>query len=123
MTVSLGSEEISEKGLALCLFTGAGGAAINVGFALGCGLIALAGLRGPQASSFAVWAVNWLYCLYLLKKNHTVSMYADGVDVCYSERKTSIFNNCHGLSLSEWMGCGLDAASMGPYGTVLSPAT
>lgn len=110
------------KGLALCLFTGTAGAAINLGFALSSGLAARAAAQGasPQAAGFAVWGVllpcgyvpNLLYCLYLLTKNRTVSLYAGP-----SGKQALLIVMMALLWLSGWLGYGVGATSMGAYGT------
>ncbi|MGD0227905.1 MAG: L-rhamnose/proton symporter RhaT [Terriglobia bacterium] len=75
-------------GLALCLFTGIFGSSYNLGFAF-AGDVIRASLRhgaGSLTSTYAVWPLvlgagfipNLVYCVYLLVKNRTASLFTRG---------------------------------------------
>jgi L-rhamnose-H+ transport protein len=73
------------KGLALCIYTGVFGGAINLGFAFG-GQVANRSLElgaNPAASTYPVWLLvlwagfipNLLYCSYLLFRNRSWALF------------------------------------------------
>jgi L-rhamnose-H+ transport protein len=72
-------------GMALCIFTGIFGSSYNLGFAFGGDVIrsSLRNGAGPLTSTYAVWAIvlgagfipNLVYCVYLLAKNRTASLF------------------------------------------------
>lgn len=80
------SPEVSFKvGLALCIFTGVFGSAFNLGYAFSGDIIRRSielGAR-PETGGYAVWALvfgagsvpNLFYCLYLLVRNHTFTLF------------------------------------------------
>jgi len=72
-------------GLALCIFTGIFGSRYNLGFAFG-GDVIRASLQhgaGPLTSTYPLWGLvlgagfipNLVYCVYLLMKNRTTSLF------------------------------------------------
>jgi L-rhamnose-H+ transport protein len=74
------------KGLALCIYTGAFGACINLGFAFG-GQVASRSLElgaNPATSTYPVWLLvlwsgfipNLLYCSHLLFRNRSWALFA-----------------------------------------------
>jgi L-rhamnose-H+ transport protein len=75
----------STVGLLLAIFTGIFGGANNIGFALSGRIMPQSELFGnsPRVSTYVVWAVllaagfipNFLYCLYLIRKNKTGKMF------------------------------------------------
>jgi len=72
-------------GLGICIFTGIFGANINLGFVFGGGLLRRSIEMGanPITATYAVWALvlgagfipNLLYCLYLLIRDRTWSLF------------------------------------------------
>jgi L-rhamnose-H+ transport protein len=73
-------------GLALCVFTGIFGSSYNLGFAFAGDVIRASQRQGagPLASTYAAWSLvlgagfipNLAYCVYLLVKNRTASLFA-----------------------------------------------
>ena len=78
----------STAGLLLAVFTGIFGGATNIGFALSGRIVQQSEAfgNGPRASTYLVWAVllaagfipNFLYCLYLIRKNRTAAVFTSG---------------------------------------------
>jgi L-rhamnose-H+ transport protein len=72
-------------GLGICIFTGIFGANLNLGFVFGGGLLRRSIEMGanPVTATYAVWALvlgagfipNLLYCLYLVIRNRTWSLF------------------------------------------------
>jgi len=110
------------KGLAVCLYTGAAGGAINLGFAFSRALTGRALAHGatPLAASFVVWALvlpagylpNLVYCLYLLIKHRSYRNYAGS-----GAKEPVLAAAMAVLWLSGWAGYGVGATAMGAYGT------
>jgi L-rhamnose-H+ transport protein len=80
------SETTSFKaGLALCIFTGIFGSALNLGFAFSGDIIrkSIEMGAGPATGSYAVWALalsagflpNLFYCVYRLLRQHTFTVF------------------------------------------------
>ncbi len=115
------------KGLAVCLFTGALGGMINLGFAFSGDLSARAVELGatPLSATFAVWAVvlaggyipNLVYSVYLLARN--------GTSPCFGRstaRESALAVAMAALWFGGTYGYGLGAATMGRYGTSIGYA-
>jgi len=78
----------STVGLFLAIFTGIFGGAINVGFALSDRIVQRSEMfgNGARVSTYLVWAVllaagfipNFLYCLYLMRKNKSGTVFTSG---------------------------------------------
>jgi len=110
------------KGLALCLFTGAMGGMINLGFAFSVRLAERAAAFGasPQNANLAVWVVvlgagyvpNLVYTSYLLSKNGTARTFR-----LSAGRETILAVLMAGFWLSGTLGYGAGATAMGSYGT------
>jgi len=110
------------QGLAVCLYTGAAGGAINLGFAFSGALVdRVVGNGAPaQAASAAVWAVllpagyipNLAYCLYLLARNRTLKTFGEETG-----REALLSSVMAVLWLSGWLGYGFGATAMGAHGT------
>jgi L-rhamnose-H+ transport protein len=75
-------------GLALCIFTGVFGSTFNLGYAFSGDIIkaSLQSGAGPATAGSAVWSLvlgagflpNFFYCLYVLKRNRTFPVFAQG---------------------------------------------
>ena len=110
------------KGLVVCLYTGATGGAINLGFAFSGALVERVVGHGvtPQSASAAVWAVllpagflpNLAYCLYLLACNRTLKTFGEETG-----REGLLSSAMAVLWLSGWLGYGFGATAMGAHGT------
>jgi len=82
-----GAESNFSTGLAVCIFTGIFGSSINLGFAFSGDVIRHSLELGatPVSSTYAVWTLvlgagfipNFLYCLFLLFRNRTWSLFTE----------------------------------------------
>lgn len=110
------------KGLALCLFTGALGGMINLGFAFSGAISDQAVKQGatPGSATLAVWVVvlsagyvpNLLYTSYLLRKNRTAALFLHSPG-----REGALVVAMACLWLSGTLGYGWGAAKIGTFGT------
>jgi len=86
---ALGGERKSAvRGLAFCILSGLGAALVNFGLVFGAPLLRSARDHGAAAvwAPNAVWlplmlagaVPNLIYCIYLIRKNHTAGRYAEG---------------------------------------------
>jgi L-rhamnose-H+ transport protein len=88
MRESTSTNKKSRTGMFLAIFTGIFGGATNIGFALSGQIVQKAETfgNGPRVSTYVVWAVllaagfipNFLYCLYLIRKNQTGTVFTSG---------------------------------------------
>lgn len=88
MRESTSANKKSTLGLLLAIFTGIFGGATNIGFALSGRIVQRSEMfgNGPRVSTYVVWAVllaagfipNFLYCLYLIRKNKTGTVFTSG---------------------------------------------
>jgi L-rhamnose-H+ transport protein len=123
------SESKFSTGLAICVFTGIIGSSINLGFAFSGDLIRRSLQVGATevTSTYAVWALvlgagfvpNFLYCLFLLFRNRTWSLFLDR-----DWAKSMLVATAMALL---WLGgvvaYGIGAKLVGTYGTSLGLLT
>jgi L-rhamnose-H+ transport protein len=110
-------------GLGICIFTGIFGANINLGFVFGGELLrrSIAMGANPVAATYAVWALvlgagfipNLLYCLYLIIRNRTWSLFHQ----TGWPRETLLGVAMGLLWLGGMVGYGIGATLAGKYGT------
>ena len=111
------------KGLALSIFTGVFGAAINFGFAFGGQVASRSRELGanPATSTYPVWLLvlwagfipNLIYCSYLLFRNRSWGLYAKTGNT----RETLLVIAMAVLWGSAVFGYGIGATMTGKYGT------
>ncbi len=111
------------RGLALCIFTGVFGSAINLGFVFSGPIVHRSIQLGASvtSSTYAVWALvlsagwipNILYCSYLLKRNRTLHLFRKPGAV--KEYGLGIVMAV--LWLSGVIGYGIGSTMIGVYGT------
>ena len=110
-------------GLGICIFTGIFGANLNLGFVFGGELLQRSVALGanPVTATYAVWAPvlgagfipNLLYCLYLLGRNRTWSLFLQT-----GWLRESLLGVAMGLLwLGGMVGYGIGATLAGRYGT------
>ena len=117
-----GRHGLYRRGMAVCLYTGAAGGAINLGFAFSGALVDRVVAHGasPQTASAAVWAVllpagyipNLAYCVYLLARNRTLGRFGEE-----ARREAFLSSAMAVLWFSGWLGYGFGATAMGTHGT------
>jgi L-rhamnose-H+ transport protein len=110
------------KGMAVCLYTGAMGGMINLGFAFSEGILGRAKLAGasPLVATLAVWPVvlaagyvpNLAYTAYLLLRNRSGAVFGRS-----TLRGVFLAAAAAFFWLGGTLGYGLGAATMGRYGT------
>ena len=111
------------KGLALCIYTGVFGAAINLGFAFG-GQVASRSLElgaNPATSTYPVWLLvlwagfipNLIYCSYLLFRNRSWVLFTK----TGKTKETPLVLAMAVLWGSGVFGYGIGATMTGKYGT------
>lgn len=111
------------RGLALCIFTGVFGAAINLGFVFSSPIVHRSVELGASATSstYAVWAIvltagwipNILYCSYLLKRDRTFHLFRERG----AAREYGLGVVMAVLWLSGIIGYGIGSTLIGIYGT------
>ena len=110
-------------GLGICIFTGIFGANLNLGFVFGEGVLrrSIAMGASPITATYAVWALvlgagfipNLLYCLHLLVRNRTWSLFHQT-----GWPKESLLGVAMALLwLGGMVGYGIGATLTGKYGT------
>jgi L-rhamnose-H+ transport protein len=112
-------------GLGICIFTGIFGANLNLGFVFGGGLLRRSIEMGanPIAATYAVWALvlgagfipNLFYCLYLLVRDRTWSLFNQTGWL----RESLLGVAMALLWLGGMVGYGIGATLAGKYGTSL----
>jgi L-rhamnose-H+ transport protein len=112
-------------GLAICIFTGVFGSNLNLGFAFSGPILDKAVALGaiPVTSTYASWALvlgagfipNLLYCLWLLFRNRTWSLFRKPG----WKRETGLGIAMGLLWLAGMLGYGIGATLVGKYGTSL----
>lgn len=110
------------RGMAVCIYTGAMGGMINLGFAFSGDLLERAKTAGasPLTATLAVWPVvlaagyvpNLVYTVYLLLRNGSSGAFGRS-----SVRGLLLAAAAAFFWLGGTLGYGLGAATMGPYGT------
>ncbi len=110
-------------GLGICIFTGIFGANLNLGFVFGGELLRRSVALGanPVTATYAVWALvlgagfipNLLYCLYLLNRNRTWSLFHQ----TGWPRESLLGVAMALLWLGGMVGYGIGATLAGKYGT------